>query len=60
MGDAVRTPVQVKMRDVNPKPRSNNPNYIEKWLSKDKLSKANVEKVTSHWLGIEPNKEILD
>lgn len=60
MGDAVRTPVQIKMRDVNPKPRSNNPNYIEKWLSDDKLSKANVKKVTSHWLGIETNKEILD
>lgn len=60
MGDAVRTPVQVKMRDVNPKPKSNNPNYIEKWLSGDKLSKENVEKVTNHWLGIEPNKEILD
>ena len=60
MGDAVRTPVQVKMRDVNPKPRSNNPNYIEKWLSVDKLSKENVEKVTNHWLGLKSIKEIIE
>uniref|UniRef100_A0AB33JDS3 ATP-binding protein n=1 Tax=Prevotella sp. GTC17262 TaxID=3236797 RepID=A0AB33JDS3_9BACT len=32
MGDAVRTPVQVRMNTANPKPNSNNPKFIENWL----------------------------
>jgi hypothetical protein len=32
MGDCVRTPVQVKIADVEPKPNSDNPRFIESWL----------------------------
>lgn len=31
MGDAVRTPVQARMNTANPKPNSNNPQFIENW-----------------------------
>ncbi|MFK1787925.1 ATP-binding protein [Bacteroides fragilis] len=32
MGDAVRTPVQVRMNTANPRPNSNNPKFIENWI----------------------------
>jgi hypothetical protein len=32
-GDCVRTPIQVRIDDVNPTPNSHNPKYIERWLS---------------------------
>ena len=32
MGDAVRTPVQAKMNNANPRPNSNNPKFIENWI----------------------------
>lgn len=32
MGDAVRTPVQVKINNANPKPNSDNPEFIKNWL----------------------------
>lgn len=32
-GDCVRTPIQVRIDDVNPTPNSHNPKYIEHWLS---------------------------
>ncbi len=32
MGDAVRTPVQVKINSADPKPNSNNPEFITNWL----------------------------
>lgn len=31
MGDAVRTPVQAKMNNADPRPNSNNPEFIENW-----------------------------
>lgn len=36
-GDCVRTPVLVRIDDVNPTPNSNNPKYIENWLKKDDI-----------------------
>lgn len=47
MGDGVRSPVQVKLRDVNPEPDSSNPKFIEKWLKKSMVS---VEKVVNSWV----------
>src|SRR5690606_2190922 len=32
MGDAVRTPVQVRINNASPKPDSDNPQFIKKWL----------------------------
>lgn len=31
-GDCVRTPVQVRIDDVDPQPNSNNPKYISNWI----------------------------
>lgn len=31
MGDAVRTPVQARMNNANPRPNSNNPKFVENW-----------------------------
>ena len=33
MGDCVRTPVQTKINNVDPKPNSDNPKFIDRWLS---------------------------
>jgi molybdopterin-binding protein len=39
MGDAVRTPVQTKIKTAKPTPNSNNPEFISNWLiNKDKTS----------------------
>lgn len=35
-GDCVRTPIQVKIDDVNPTPNSHNPEYISNWIKKNK------------------------
>ena len=59
-GDAVRSPVQVKLRDVDPKPKSQNPKYIEQWIDEEKkITKEIIEKVVNNWIGIEKteNKE---
>ncbi|MDP8210210.1 MAG: DUF87 domain-containing protein [Candidatus Stygibacter australis] len=48
MGDGVRSPVQIKLRDVNPKPDSSNPEFIKKWLEENKIE---FKKVTDNWLG---------
>ena len=36
-GDCVRTPIQVRIEDVNPTPNSHNPKYIKNWLSDLKI-----------------------
>jgi hypothetical protein len=34
-GDCVRTPIQVRIDNVDPTPNSHNPKFIERWLDKD-------------------------
>lgn len=54
MGEAVRSPIQVKLRDVNPKPNSENPEYFNNWIntnSSNKLTKDRIKDVTDIWLG---------
>lgn len=36
-GDCVRTPIQVRIDDVNPTPNSHNPEYISNWIEKNKI-----------------------
>lgn len=48
-GDCVRTPIQVRIDDVNPTPNSHNPKYIEKWL--DKKLEIPYEPTCNKWLG---------
>mgnify|MGYP001412292189 CR=1 FL=1 len=48
MGEAVRTPSQIKINDITSKPDSNNPRFIEKWLKgKDKIE---IDKIVKKWL----------
>lgn len=51
MGEAVRTPSQVKINDITKKPDSNNPKFIEQWL-KEK-SEIKIKPVTDKWLDID-------
>jgi hypothetical protein len=46
-GDCVRTPIQVKIDNVNPTPNSHNPKYIERWLDKD--FKIPYEETCKQW-----------
>lgn len=53
MGDAVRSPIQVKLRDAKPTPNSDNPEYFGKWISdveSDKLNKEVINKVVEEWI----------
>lgn len=47
-GDCVRTPIQVRIDDVNPTPNSHNPKYIERWL--DSSLEIPYEKTCNKWL----------
>jgi DNA helicase HerA-like ATPase len=48
MGDCVRTAVQVKINNVNPKPNSNNPSFVEAWLS-DKTDFPDYDEICMYW-----------
>lgn len=51
-GDAVRSPVEVRLRDVKPKPDSDDPEFFSKWISrskKDKLDEEIIKKVIEKW-----------
>lgn len=52
MGDAVRTPVQVRFNNANPKPDSENPKFIEKWLIKSNKNIPNYSAITKDWEGL--------
>lgn len=49
MGDAVRTPVQVKIRTVSPTPNSNDPKFIENWLLDNQEVFPNYKAITEAW-----------
>lgn len=58
MGDAVRTPVQVRMTDVYPKPNSDNPKFIEKWLLDYEKNVPDYISIAKEWEGLD-KKEIV-
>lgn len=49
MGDAVRTPAQVKIRTVSPTPNSNNPKFIENWLEDSNDDFPNYKVIVEKW-----------
>jgi hypothetical protein len=49
MGDAVRTPVQARMNNANPRPNSNNPKFIENWTMDLPKDFPNYEKIAEAW-----------
>lgn len=48
MGEAVRTPSQLRINDITSKPGSNNPKFIENWL--EESNKIEINKVVKKWL----------
>ena len=51
-GDCVRTPIQVRIDDVNPTPNSHNPKFIENWINRNDSISDNIYSVTcNRWLG---------
>ena len=51
MGEAVRTPSQVRINDITKKPDSNNPKFIEQWLKEE--NEIEIKPVTDKWLDID-------
>lgn len=51
-GDCVRTPVQVRIDDVDPTPNSHNPQFIENWIKvNDKIPESLYDDVCEKWIG---------
>ncbi len=48
MGEAVRSPVQLKINDIKTKPDSSNPKYIKQWLKKE--NDIDINKVVEEWV----------
>lgn len=50
-GDCVRTPIQVRIDDVNPTPNSHNPEYIKNWITINKDITENIYQETcNRWI----------
>ena len=55
-GDCVRTPVQVRIDDVDPTPNSHNPQFIENWIKVNgKIPESLYNDVCEKWIGGEKN-----
>lgn len=52
-GDCVRTPIQVRIDDVFPRPNSNNPKFIENWITiNEKINQETIYQETcERWIG---------
>ena len=50
-GDCVRTPIQVRIDDVDPTPNSHNPKFIENWLKEGEVSKKLYVETCEKWIG---------
>jgi uncharacterized protein len=49
MGDGVRTPVQMKVNKADPKPNSDNPKFIEKWLKDTDMKFPDYKGIAKTW-----------
>ncbi len=49
MGDAVRTPIQARMNNADPKPNSNNPHFIENWIKNQPKGFPNYIEIAKAW-----------
>lgn len=57
MGDGVRTPVQMRVNTATPKPNSDNPKFIEKWLTDIDKNLPDYKMIAKRW---EEGKRNLD
>lgn len=56
-GDCVRTPIQVRIDNVNPTPNSHNPKFIENWINRNEKITDNIYKETcDRWIGKPENQ----
>ncbi len=51
MGDCVRAPVQVKIKEANPTPASYDPEFFKQWIEKQSKEFPNFEKICKEWEG---------
>lgn len=49
MGDGVRTPVQMRVNTAMPKPNSDNPKFIEKWLKNIDKTFPDYKTIAKNW-----------
>lgn len=57
-GDCVRTPIQVKIDDVNPTPNSHNPEFISNWINRNSNISDDIYSETyNRWIGKSEKKE---
>ncbi len=49
MGDGVRTPVQMKVNTATPKPNSDNPKFVEKWLNDTDKTFPDYKTIAKNW-----------
>ena len=49
MGDGVRTPIQMRVNTAKPKPNSDNPKFIEKWLKDVDKTFPDYKGVAKNW-----------
>ena len=56
-GDCVRTPIQVRIDDVNPTPNSHNPKFIENWIKRNEEIKDDIyNKTCDKWISKTENQ----
>jgi hypothetical protein len=60
MGDGVRTPVQMRVNTANPKPNSDNPKFIEKWLLDINKPFPDFKNISKDWEEGKKSSEIYD
>jgi hypothetical protein len=49
MGDGVRTPVQMRVNTATPKPNSDNPKFVEKWLKDIDENFPDYKTIAKNW-----------
>jgi hypothetical protein len=56
-GDCVRTPIQVRIDDVNPTPNSHNPKFIENWIERNQNINDDIyNKTCDKWINRTENQ----
>jgi len=60
MGDGVRTPIQMRVNTANPKPNSDNPKFIEKWLNDVDKTFPDYKVIAKNWEEGKRSSDVAD
>ena len=60
MGDGVRTPIQMRVNTAKPKPNSDNPKFIEKWLKEVDKTFPDYKQIAKNWEEGKRSTDIAD